>query len=103
MALFSQIRDSIDLEDEVAALRKEVAALTKSLSKRGASAYRDTRHDAADVYADIADRFAHALPVVRKRAHRLEQSIKDNPGQTAAVVGLMAVCLAGAVLLFSRR
>ena len=102
MALFSHLRDSIDLEDELASLRKEVAALTRMLSKRGAAAYHDTRSEASDLYVEVSERFVAALPVIRRRAHSLEQTVKDNPAQTAAIVGLAALCVAAAVI-FTRR
>ena len=99
MTLFSQSRDSFDLEEEVARLRKEVHDLTKSLSKQGRSAYRGARDEAVDLYGEVFDRLAAAMPIVRRQARSVENTIKDNPGQTAAVVGLAALCVAAAVLL----
>ena len=91
---FSRLRGDIegDLEDQVARLTKELSSLKKSLSKRGASAYDDTRETASDLYGELRDRFVDALPLVRKRAHAAEQVARDNPA-TAAVVGLVVVGL----------
>ena len=90
-----------DLEDQVARLTKELSALKKTLSKRGASAYEDTRDTASDVYAELWDRFQEALPGMRKRAKTVEDAARSNPA-TAAAVGLVVVGLL-VTLLASRR
>ncbi len=99
---FSKLRGDIeeDLEDQVARLTKELSSMKKALSKRSASAYEDTRDGAADMYAELWDRFSEALPFMRKRAKAAEQVARDNPA-TAAVVGLVVVGLL--VTLLSRK
>ena len=74
--------------------------LKKAVSKRGASAYQDTREAASDVYSEVWDRFSESLPAMRKRARAAEQVARDNPA-TAAVVGLAVVGLL--VTLLARR
>ena len=102
MASFSKIRDDIgsDLEDQVASLRKEVASLTKALSKRGAAAIGDTRESASDLYQELASRLVDAVPVLRKHARTANKSVQDNPA-VAAVVGIAVVGLV--ISLFARR
>ena len=92
---FSRLRGDIegDLEDQVARLTKELSSLKKSLSKRGASAYEDTRDTASHLYGDLWDRVSETLPMIRKRARAAEHVARDNPAATAAVVGLVVVGL----------
>jgi len=89
-----------DLEDQVARLTKELAALKKVAAKRGSAVYEDTREQAADLYGELWDRFNESLPVMRKRARTVEKAARDNPA-TAAVVGLAVVGLL--VTLLARR
>lgn len=98
----SKMRGDIesDLEDQVARLSKELNTLKKAVSKRGASAYQDTREAASDVYGEVWDRVAESLPAMRKRARAAERVARDNPA-TAAVVGLAVVGLL--VTLLARR
>lgn len=102
MANSSQLRDELveSLEAQVATLRKEVSGLRKNLAKRGAKAYDSASEGAGDLYEELAERWAEALPHVRKRAKAVEQTARDNP--TAAVaVGLVVVGLLAT--LFVRR
>jgi len=103
MALFSNGNDGFDLEREMAALRREVAALGRSASKRGAKAYQHAGSELTDIYDDVAERLAAALPVLGKRARSLEHTIRDNPTRTVAVVGLAALAVTAAVLFSGRR
>lgn len=103
MALFSNHSDSFDVNDEIAALRKEVASLSRALSKRGAAAYRGASHEASDLYGDIAERVVSAMPAIRKRAHDIEDTIRDNPQRTVATIGLAALVVTAAVVFASSR
>lgn len=96
----ASLRDDLvdNLETQVDALRKELARLQRSLGKRGARAYDEASEQAGVLYEDIAERWADALPVIRKRARYVEQQARDNPG-TAAAVGLVVVGLLAAMLL----
>lgn len=87
-----------DLEDQVATLTKELSALKKTISKRGASAYQDTRDSASEVYGEMWDRFSDSLPAMRKRARAAERVARDNPA-TAALVGLAVIGLVAALLV----
>jgi ElaB/YqjD/DUF883 family membrane-anchored ribosome-binding protein len=99
---FSKLRDDIedDLETQIAKLRREVASLRKSLSKRGAAAYEDTRDGASDLYEDIMGRISDALPDLAKRSRAVKRAARDNP-VAATVVGIAVI---GLLLgLLSRR
>lgn len=97
MALFSTLSD-IDLEKQVAALSRELAALRKAVSRRGGSYYEDGREAASDYYSDIAERFSNALPAIRRQGRAVEKTARDHPA-TAAAVGLVVVGLIASLLL----
>lgn len=101
MAFFSHGRDEFDLHDEIAALRREVAALGRSASKHGGSVWRQTSERGSDIGHEIAERAAAALPMLRRRAHALEDTIRDNPSRSLAVVGIIALTLAAVGLCAS--
>lgn len=96
---FPNFRGGGDLEEQVARLTAELTSLKNALARNGASAYEDTRETASDLYAGMRDRFQEALPLVRKRAQAVEQVARDNPGATAAAVGLVVVGLLVTLLL----
>lgn len=100
MASFSTLSD-IDLEKQVAALSRELAALRKTVSRRGGAYYEDGRDAALDTYSDLAGRLRDAMPAIRERGRVIEKSARDHPA-AAAAVGLVVLGLA-ASLLFSRR
>ena len=77
MALFSSRSDGYDLHRDIEALRREVPARSRSASRRGAAAWRGASGEAAGLYDDVAERIGHALPVIRRRAHDLEETIRS--------------------------
>jgi ElaB/YqjD/DUF883 family membrane-anchored ribosome-binding protein len=93
-SVFSRFRDDIeeDLEDQVVRLRREVSTLRKALSKRGATAYEDTRDSASDLYDDIVSRLNDALPHIGRQSRAVRQAARDNP-VAATVVGVAVVGL----------
>ena len=91
----------IDLDKQVAALSRELAALKKAVSRRGGAYYEDGRDVASDYYAQLAERFGEALPAIRRRGKAIERTARDHPA-TAAAVGLVVVGLVASLLL-SRR
>lgn len=103
MALFSGRSTGSDLHRDIEALRREVAALSRAASRRGSAAWRGASDEASGLYDDVAERIGHALPVIRRRARDLEETIRDNPARTAAVVGLAALAIAAMALLFGNR
>lgn len=89
-----------DVEQQVAQLTKQVASLTKAMSRRGAGALADTRESASDLYEEFSDRFSDALPVIRKQARIARKTVNDNP----VAVAVVGVALAGLLLsLLARR
>lgn len=103
MAFFSHRNGGFDVHDEIEDLRRQIAALGRSASKRGASAYRDAREEAGDLYDEIGDRVASAMPVIRRRAHALEGAIREHPAQAVAVAGLAVLLVAAICVLGSSR
>lgn len=101
MAFFSHRNDAFDLHDEVAALRKQMAALSRSVPKRGSAAWRETQAEASDLYDEIAERVSDALPAIRRGARGIEQTIRHNPVPVAAGIGLAALAVAAFVLVSS--
>jgi ElaB/YqjD/DUF883 family membrane-anchored ribosome-binding protein len=99
---FSKLRHDLadDLEDQVAALRKEVASLRRSASKRGSWLAGESRDYASDIYDDLLDRLSDAWPIMRKRSRDVGRVATDHP-VTTAVVGLAVIGLA--IGFFARR
>lgn len=103
MPFFARNHDAHDLHHQIAVLRKEMAALSRPVSKRGAASYRDASDGAADLYEEFTDRVGNALPVIRQRAHDLEATIRDNPMRTVAVAGLIGLAVAATFMLAAKR
>ncbi|EBX4817133.1 hypothetical protein DRY87_26290 [Salmonella enterica subsp. enterica serovar Newport] len=96
----ASLRDELvdNLENQVDTLRAEIASLRKTLGKRGAKAYDEASQSAGAFYDDMSERWADALPHIRKRARYVEQQARENPGATVAIalvaVGVLAALLA---------
>jgi ElaB/YqjD/DUF883 family membrane-anchored ribosome-binding protein len=96
---FSRFRGDVeeDLEQQVARLSKEIAALRNSFTRRGSDAYEDARDTASGLYGDMRHRFVGTLPTMRKQAREAERVARDHPAATAlvglAVIGLLATML----------
>lgn len=103
MALFSNHSNGQDIQRDIEALRRDIAALSRSVTKRGTSAWRDAASEASGVYDEMTQRINHALPMMRRRAHDLEETIRDNPGRSVALVGLAALALAATVLVLGNN
>lgn len=102
MALFTR-NDDLDLHDRIEALQKEVAVLSRSLSKHGKAAYRDASDHAGAFYGELSDRVSDAMPVIRRQARAIEDSVRENPTRAVAAVGLGALLITAAVLLSGSR
>ena len=91
---FSRLRGHLDddLESQVAKLSREVSSLKKTLSKRGAEAYEDTRDSASDMYEDIVARLSDSIPDIAKQSRAVRKAARDNP-VAATVVGIAVVGL----------
>jgi len=105
---FSRFRDNMadDLEAQIASLRQEVSSLQETLSKRGASALSDTRHQtaelrehASDLYDDFMSRIMHdAVPHLQMQGRQVKKVARDYP-VTTAVVGLAVLGLVAGLLM----
>jgi len=88
-----------EIENQIAALRDEVASLTKSLSKSGSAAYDRIEDRASDLYGYVQDRSPEVVRELRKQARYLERSARENP---VASLTLAAVVLLLIGALFRR-
>ena len=88
-----------EIENQIAALRDEVASLTKSLSKSGASAYGTLEDRASDLYGYVQDRSPEVVRELRKQARYIESSARENP---VASIALAAVALLVVGAIFRR-
>lgn len=86
-----------ELEDQITALRDELATLTKSLSRRGSAAFEDLEGRASDLYGYVQDRGPEVARELRKQARQIERTARDNPVATLAV-GAVALLVIGALL-----
>ena len=102
MAYFSRLHDEIshDLEAELASLRKEVGTLKRKLARKGGNTYAAGQEQLSELYEELQDWVADAMPHLRSGARAAGRTVKDN--STAIIVGTAVVGLLAALLL-SRR
>lgn len=74
--------------DEVSALRKEIALIQRKLRKQGRAGWAAAEEHGAELYDDLRERLADALPVVQRRAAEAGRFARDN--RTALIVGTAA-------------
>jgi ElaB/YqjD/DUF883 family membrane-anchored ribosome-binding protein len=79
-----------EIEDQIAALRDEVASLTRSLSKSGSAAFDRIEDRASDLYGYVQDRSPEVVRELRKQARHIESTARENP---VASIALAAVAL----------
>jgi ElaB/YqjD/DUF883 family membrane-anchored ribosome-binding protein len=94
MAWFSGISETIETErltSELSALRKEIALIQRKLAKRGRAGLSSAEEQGAELYEELRDRLAEALPVVQRQAQVAGRFAKDN--STALIVGTAVVGL----------
>ncbi len=100
MAWYSAFRDAIDaadIGDEVASLRKQLAALQRKLERRGRAGIASAEDRSAEVFEELRDRFIEALPTFQRQAQVAGEFARSNRGAiiaTAAVVGALVVLAA---------
>lgn len=102
MAFLSRSHKDWALENEVKALRREIAGLARTVSRKSAAGTKYATNEAGDLYDNIVEQISHAVPAMRRQSQYLERTVRDHPVQTAAAVGLVALGIA-AVALLSRR
>ncbi|WP_336055301.1 hypothetical protein [Nitratireductor sp. CH_MIT9313-5] len=98
-------RDSMadDLHDQIASLSSEVADLRRQMSRKSARAYHDTRNMGAEFGEMLREYVSAALPEIRRNAHRLERTARDNPAASAGVAAAGLVAIGLAATFFLRR
>jgi len=103
MASFSKFRDEIehDGEAELASLRKELASLKRKMARQGGSTYSAAQDQMSELYDELHDWMAEAVPHLRRRARAAGRAIEDN--STAIIVGAAVVGLLATLLLTRRR
>jgi hypothetical protein len=103
MSLFYS-RSSDGLEDDisaqVAALRRDVANLTKTVSRRGLGLAEDARSRAGGLYENVSEQLGETWPVIRKQAQAVQGAAREHPA-TTTMIGLLVACLV--VSLLARR
>ncbi|CAN7700517.1 hypothetical protein [Mesorhizobium sp. LjNodule214] len=100
MASLSSLSD-LDLDKQVAALSRELAALRKTVARQGGAYYEDGRDAASNYYSELAGRLTEALPAIRNKGRAIERTARNHPA-TAAAVGLVVIGLIASLVL-SRR
>lgn len=91
----------VDLEEQVAALRKELGALKKMATRRGSAFYDEASDTVSDYLSDLSDRLNSYLPTFRKQAKAVERAAFDHPAVVAAV-GLVVIGLVASLIMASR-
>lgn len=92
----AQLRDltDIDLQEQIATLRKELGGLKKVVARRGVEFYGDAGDTISDYASELADRINPYLPAIRRQARNVQKAAYDNPALVAAVgiivLGLVA-------------
>jgi len=89
-----------DIEEQVRRLRSEIAAIGRSLEKRGTRGYSASQEQLSDLYDEIHEHLQAVVPHVRRHARIAGRAVRDN--STAIVVGAILVG-ALAALIFARR
>jgi len=90
------------IEAELDGIRHEIARLAGRASRLGEHAYGDTREWTHDFYDEVSERMSRFLPTARRGVRQAERVVRDNPGATAAVVGLVVIGLVASIL-YSRK
>lgn len=99
----ANVRDliDVDLEGQLADLRKDLASLKRAVGRRGSSLYEDAGETISEYLSDLSSRVGPSLHGLRSRARSVERVAYDHPavvaGVALAVIGLVAS------LLISRR
>lgn len=103
MAFFTHRNGGFDIHNEIEDLRTQIAALARSASRHGASAGHGLRKEAGDLYEELGERVADAMPVIRRRARMFEGAIREHPAQAVAIIGLAAFAVAAICVLGGGR
>ncbi len=80
----AEVRDA--LEAQITEMRKEIASLTKSLSKKGSTLAATAEDTASEFYDVVRERGAQAADKVSQQARIVKETARENPIATLAVV-----------------
>ncbi|MEO3386327.1 hypothetical protein [Mesorhizobium sp. CAU 1741] len=75
-----------DLEKQIADLRADMAALTKTVSERGGAVYDDLSAGAEGMYTEASRQARGAAKQVRNQAYLVSEAARENPGTAATVL-----------------
>src|SRR4029453_16757323 len=89
---------AVDLEDQVAALRKELGALKRAATRRGSALYEDAGETISDYLEDIGGRIRPSLTEIGRRARSVEKVAYDHPAVIAGV-GLVVIALVASLFV----
>jgi hypothetical protein len=92
----------IDLEQQVADLRKELSALRRAVSRGGSSLYEDASDTLSSYFSEIGERIGPSLTGLRRQARSAERMAYDHPAVVAGV-GLVLLGLVASLLISRRR
>lgn len=100
-----RFRDDLEagIEDQIAALRREVAALSKTVSRRSAGALDDAQDAASELIDQLKNLLRQAMPVAQRKADAAEKLVRRHPTAAAATVGLVVAGLALSLMLSRRK
>jgi ElaB/YqjD/DUF883 family membrane-anchored ribosome-binding protein len=96
----SRKRDQLveELEDQVSGLKRELASLRRSASKRGGTVYDDVVDSAADLLEQFLRRGRGTGKSLAKQAQHAGDTMREYP-VVATVVGVAVVGLLASLLL----
>jgi hypothetical protein len=89
-----------DLEDQIDVLRKDVAKLRRSATKRGRDGYAGARDSAADIYSTVSEYLEDHVPDIAGATKHARQTARENPVATAVIGTALLALLVG---LFLKR
>ncbi len=99
-SILNEAANAADLRDEISALRREMSLIQRKLRRGGRAGWAAAEEHGAELYDDLRERMAEALPVVQRQARVAGRFARDN--STAIIVGGVVVGLLLA-LAASRR
>ena len=91
----------VDLEQQVADLRKEMSALGRVVAKRGGDFYDDAGDNVSTYLSHLAGRVGPSFTGWRRRARSVERAALDHPA-VVATVGLVLIGLVASLVLRAR-
>jgi hypothetical protein len=91
----------VDLEQQVADLRKEMSALSSAVAKHGGNFYEEAGDSVSAFLSQLANRVGPSIGGLRRQARTVERAAFDHPA-VVATVGLVMIGLVASLVLRSR-